>query len=75
MAKAKGIRPDIAGGRTLSRMRRGGGKGGGAGGAKNRRPVWFQVGKEKGEDRGKLGSWPCGEMPEHLRKRLEGGGQ
>lgn len=70
MAKASGQKPDIAGGRTLAKMRRGH-KGGGAGGTKNRKRVWFQAGPDKGQGKGKLGAWPTGDMPEDVRKRLD----
>lgn len=62
--------PLHAGGRTLSKMfRRKGSDGGGK--TRKRKRTWFQAGSDKGQNKGKVGSWPVGELPESLLNRKE----
>lgn len=71
MAKTKGIKPDIAGGRTLAKMRRGKGQDGG-GKQRHKKATWYQAGKNNvSQFRGKIGAWPEGEIPLDLKRRLE----
>ena len=55
MAKAQ-VKPNISGGRTLSKMYRSA-KAGGGSPTKHKRAVWFQLDGRKYGDRGKLGSY------------------
>jgi hypothetical protein len=71
MAKAKGIRPFIAGGGTLSKMGR---KGGSSHSGSKKKAVWFELNGKTYGSQGKLTAWPVGEMPAELKARLAPGG-
>lgn len=67
MAKSAS-KPLISGGRTLAKMRAGK-KGSGHGKAPSK-ATWYQLDGVIYGEQAKLGSWPVGEMPKELARRL-----
>lgn len=66
MAGGGSSKPLIAGGRTLSKMRRG--KSGGGGKSKQgKKAVWYEAFGLTFNGPGPLGAWPTGEPPEWVR--------
>ena len=69
MAKSKGSKPLISGGKTLSKMYSGGKTG--SGHKSNKKAAWYQAFDKKFNVPGTLGAWPVGSMPTFIRAQFE----